>query len=231
VTEELSESDIQRLATRLSANHSPGALSLEGVDGLFCALIASPTMVGPSVYMPVILGGDPGKPGTFADLEDAKETLSLLMQYWNSIATDFSDEAIHLPYIEEPGTDNISGRDWARGFMRGTRLAGSAWNRLFTDDQEGYAVTIPLVAGEIDSKWPKEPLTAEKNDELLQWMFAGAARAYRYFEPDRRKAAESAREGAAGYVRPAPKVGRNDPCPCGSGKKFKKCCGMSGAMQ
>lgn len=27
-------------------------------------------------------------------------------------------------------------------------------------------------------------------------------------------------------VRSAPKVGRNDPCPCGSGKKFKKCCGQ-----
>jgi preprotein translocase subunit SecA len=26
------------------------------------------------------------------------------------------------------------------------------------------------------------------------------------------------------YVRAAPKVGRNDPCPCGSGKKHKKCC-------
>ena len=25
-------------------------------------------------------------------------------------------------------------------------------------------------------------------------------------------------------VKAAPKVGRNDPCPCGSGKKFKKCC-------
>jgi len=25
-------------------------------------------------------------------------------------------------------------------------------------------------------------------------------------------------------ARPQPKVGRNDPCPCGSGKKFKKCC-------
>jgi preprotein translocase subunit SecA len=22
-----------------------------------------------------------------------------------------------------------------------------------------------------------------------------------------------------------PKIGRNDPCPCGSGKKYKKCCG------
>jgi len=27
-------------------------------------------------------------------------------------------------------------------------------------------------------------------------------------------------------VRASPKVGRNDPCPCGSGKKYKKCCGV-----
>ena len=30
---------------------------------------------------------------------------------------------------------------------------------------------------------------------------------------------------AAPYVRDTPKVGRNEPCSCGSGKKFKKCCG------
>ena len=30
------------------------------------------------------------------------------------------------------------------------------------------------------------------------------------------------------YRREAPKVGRNDPCPCGSGKKYKKCCGAAG---
>ena len=27
------------------------------------------------------------------------------------------------------------------------------------------------------------------------------------------------------FIRDAPKIGRNDPCPCGSGKKYKKCCG------
>jgi len=32
-------------------------------------------------------------------------------------------------------------------------------------------------------------------------------------------------ERQAPFKREAPKVGRNDPCPCGSGKKFKKCCG------
>jgi len=31
--------------------------------------------------------------------------------------------------------------------------------------------------------------------------------------------------GGGTYVRNEPKVGRNDPCPCGSGKKHKKCCG------
>ncbi len=31
--------------------------------------------------------------------------------------------------------------------------------------------------------------------------------------------------GQAPFVRSEPKIGRNDPCPCGSGKKFKKCCG------
>jgi hypothetical protein len=32
------------------------------------------------------------------------------------------------------------------------------------------------------------------------------------------------REPVMPFVREAPKVGRNDPCPCGSGKKYKKCC-------
>lgn len=38
--------------------------------------------------------------------------------------------------------------------------------------------------------------------------------------------ARALREGPAPVVA-APKVGRNDPCPCGSGKKYKKCCGAA----
>ena len=30
------------------------------------------------------------------------------------------------------------------------------------------------------------------------------------------------------YRREVPKIGRNDPCPCGSGKKYKRCCGRGG---
>jgi len=37
-----------------------------------------------------------------------------------------------------------------------------------------------------------------------------------------------ARLGPAPYKAATPKVGRNDPCPCGSGKKYKQCCLLKG---
>ena len=45
-------------------------------------------------------------------------------------------------------------------------------------------------------------------------------------EPNPMAEASQAGSQARTYVREQPKVGRNDPCPCGSGRKFKKCCGV-----
>jgi preprotein translocase subunit SecA len=42
-----------------------------------------------------------------------------------------------------------------------------------------------------------------------------------------RQPAAAARAAAAAGSASVPKVGRNDPCPCGSGKKYKKCCGAN----
>lgn len=172
----LAESEIDELASRLSKLRNPDALSLEAVDGLFCALIASPDLVSPSEYLPVILGGDPGDSQAHADLADANTTMSLLMRYWNSVIADFERESNHFPYVEESGVDGIVGRAWARGYLKGTRLAPEGWTALFTDENEGQVVTIPLVAGAVDAGWPSEPLTPEESDELLQSMIVGAAR-------------------------------------------------------
>jgi preprotein translocase subunit SecA len=54
------------------------------------------------------------------------------------------------------------------------------------------------------------------------------------FQRRKRRELEQARMAGAGdqqvqqVVRSGAKVGRNDPCPCGSGKKYKKCCGANG---
>ena len=44
-------------------------------------------------------------------------------------------------------------------------------------------------------------------------------------QADRAQAGAGAQPGAAPFVRPGRKVGRNEPCPCGSGKKYKQCHG------
>ncbi len=44
-------------------------------------------------------------------------------------------------------------------------------------------------------------------------------------EPDGWRFADGELVGETPITREEPKVGRNDPCPCGSGKKYKKCCG------
>lgn len=75
--------------------------------------------------------------------------------------------------------------------------------------------------------------TVEKIEDKLNTYTKGASRQEFYESMHRayKMACESKKEpvyvydGTESYRRIVPKVGRNDPCPCGSGKKYKKCCG------
>jgi len=229
IREGLSEADIQQLADRLEASTDPHALTLEGVDGLFCALIASPRTVMPNEYLPAIFGP---KESAFTDLNDANKTIGLLMRYWNVIIADMERESIHLPFVFEDPEGGLPGREWAQGFLAGTRLARDGWKELFDSEREGDLFMIPLMAGEVDPTWPKEPITPDFEEQVLHSMSVGFLRSYRHFADARRRAAMASYDravstpesGSNPYIRPDPKVGRNEPCPCGSGKKFKKCC-------
>jgi uncharacterized protein len=221
----LSETELDQLSDFLESLESPDALTLEGMDGLFSALVAGPQTVLPSEYLPVIWGGELPDENAFPSIEAANATLSLIMRHWNSIISEFEADGIHLPVVLEVETGEVPGREWARGFMLGVDFDRSGWNELFHGDDEGQLIVIPIVAGEVDPQWPHEPVTAEKSIELIGWMAAGLARSYRHFAPQRREHVRSAGRPAESPRRAAPKVGRNEPCPCGSGKKFKRCCG------
>ncbi len=66
-------------------------------------------------------------------------------------------------------------------------------------------------------------MTAERREDPIVSMAAATKRLFDDLAIERRLAASA----SSTYIRPTPKVGRNDPCPCGSGKKFKKCCGAA----
>ncbi|HIT90080.1 MAG TPA: SEC-C domain-containing protein [Candidatus Merdenecus merdavium] len=69
----------------------------------------------------------------------------------------------------------------------------------------------------------KEKLYINMVDAKADWLYNIPAWD-KLLDPERKK--ELFREGKkAGTIVKGPKIGRNDPCPCGSGKKYKKCCG------
>jgi preprotein translocase subunit SecA len=77
----------------------------------------------------------------------------------------------------------------------------------------------------------REIMTARQRRAAQQVQYSGGESVSAYAQAGRPQAAaaqarQSGRRTAVKtVVRQTPKVGRNDPCPCGSGKKFKKCCG------
>ena len=71
-------------------------------------------------------------------------------------------------------------------------------------------------------KMRPKPIGPEKREEVFVHMAAGLSRAYRYFREQRRGSTSA---HTSDLRRTVPKAGRNEACPCGSGKKYKRCCG------
>ena len=61
--------------------------------------------------------------------------------------------------------------------------------------------------------------------EEMHWWACFSPRKESLPKPAELFGAAADRQDAGTGVRSAPKIGRNAPCPCGSGKKYKKCCG------
>jgi len=139
------------------------------------------------------------------------------------MAAHYSCE-IHVPVIFEDDNGELHGNDWARGFMRGMHMRHDGWAELVNDEKYGDSL-IPMMIlyheHDQDPKMRPEPITPDKREKVIALMAAGLMNAYEYFRKER--------EGDLGdraHKRPnTSKIGRNDPCPCGSGKKYKKCCG------
>ena len=65
-----------------------------------------------------------------------------------------------------------------------------------------------------------EPVSAELREKLIVGAAAAVTGIYRYFEAQR-LVEEPSPGNATTFRRTMPKIGRNDPCPCGSGRNFK----------
>lgn len=222
----LTDDELDRLGDFLGAIGTP-AMNLESLDGYFAALICGPDMVLPNEYLSEVWGED----FSFDSDRQSSDILDLLMRHWNTIASALLHTLevpdVYLPVLIEDAEGVAHGNDWAHGFMRGVH-GRSGWRELMdSDEYGGPLLPIMLLAHEHDpdpAMRPK-PVAPENREELLETIIAGLTSIYRYFEPHRRSGLQAQREDAHTPLRRrGPKVGRNDSCPCGSGKKYKLCC-------
>ena len=78
---------------------------------------------------------------------------------------------------------------------------------------------------QVSLAFDKEKLYKNMEDAKADWLYA-LPQWDDIFDKETQKALYLEQK-ASGTVRKEKKIGRNDPCPCGSGKKYKKCCGRN----
>jgi uncharacterized protein len=147
------------------------------------------------------------------------------------IADSLHSDDVYLPLLLEDEKGIFRANDWAIGFVRGMDLRRDEWADFLGDEQcGGCLVPILALAHENDPdptlRPYDEPMSAEMREELIVGAAAAVIGIYRHFKTQRLFEARSPL-GDTTVRRIAPKIGRNDPCPCGSGRKFKQCCGWT----
>jgi preprotein translocase subunit SecA len=91
-----------------------------------------------------------------------------------------------------------------------------------------YGQKDPLIEYKFEGYEMFNNMIASIQEDVVRYIFR-VNLVHQEEQPRQRNIVENryAEEGAKQPVRKEAKVGRNDPCPCGSGKKYKKCCGVA----
>jgi uncharacterized protein len=158
-------------------------------------------------------------------VEEAERMMGLIMRHMNDIVWQLKEDPDHYePLVyerEHEGRTILIIDEWCTGFIKGAGLDDKAWAPLFESD-ENQAFLLPIVLYGTETGWKKleeNPEIAERHDKFAEALADCVLTIRDYWLPQRK---------AASTIRHAePRPGRNDPCPCGSGKKFKKCCGST----
>ena len=192
LSQPLTNSELERLEDFLYSVNPDEAMSLEEMDGFFCALICSPDLVPPSEYLPHLWGGEHVQ-HSFPSVEEAQEILTLITRHWNTIAATLVQDEPYSALMGEYEDGNVTGQEWAIGFLQGMYLREKPWERLLKDEQFG-AILFPVMvlAEDAEHRLTSAPVTVEDRETALDALANTVLLIYRYFrnaaKPQRRVA-------------------------------------------
>jgi uncharacterized protein len=213
----------------LSDHSPPNSMMLSDLDGFLTGIAIGPELVLPSEWLPLVWGGEAPE---FADESEAKVVLGAIMGRYNEILRQIDRDAFE-PIFWAARDGTLIAADWAEGFLQAMMLRMDAWDRLLKSKRDG-PLLIPILALCGDQSGESLlGLPAEDEDRIMEeateFIPACVTAIATYWRGKGPKQISMALMGGP-PLQPhyaSSKIGRNDPCSCGSGKKFKKCCGKA----
>jgi uncharacterized protein len=202
--------------------------SITRVHGFLTSVISGP-MIVPSEWIPVIFG-DPDKTA-WETMDQARRAMGLIMRFYNEISSDLASGGRYSILIDRigdrPDTLDLAD-DWCRGYALGIAMREDEWKEPMeaAELQEAF---IPILALAHPEKTGFDPLkNPEKYEELVDVLPNCAVEIYEWWRKklvaSMQAQATSGQMSAGTVRRAAAKISPNAPCPCGSGKKYKRCC-------
>jgi uncharacterized protein len=236
----LTDAEITELDERLLAlpeeRDAPDAAML---DGFLVAVLLQPDLVMPSAWLPYVFDAQGGAVDLPLEPADAQRLIGLVMRRYNELAACITAREPFDPIVFELAREDgapVGDKEaigalapWSAGFMTALVEFPALLEAVDADDEAARSMLgilrhLPLESD--DDSEAAQRLESERSrleedvpladlDDALAELVACVMDVADFSRPRRP------------FVRDAPKAGRNDPCPCGSGRKFKHCHGRS----
>ncbi|MEO8755052.1 MAG: UPF0149 family protein [Casimicrobiaceae bacterium] len=233
----LSDAEISELEALLGAiPDERDPLDVAMLDGFLVGVLLQPDPVLPSAWLPLVFDaeGDATPPG---DAADTTRAIGLIMRRYNELAACVAAREPFDPIVFEledehgeplAGTEGIDALSlWAAGFTTALNAFPALQNAAeFDDELAALMIGIlrhlpvdPDVAADVREELAREQEEIEREtpladlDDALDEVVECVLEIADITRPNKP------------VTRAAAKVGRNDLCPCGSGRKYKVCHG------
>lgn len=233
---QLADDQLDRLEELLSDPALPEAMRLDEIQGYLCAALSGPQPIAEEEWLADVLGDE-----TLLETEIGREAAELLRRFATVLEEELAagEPPVLLLYGKEDDENGPSDYvPWCQAYLAGVNAAEEDWFEFLGETEDGEVdedsgdeisylderlFPMMVLTGEAEAAatehgedWPG----GEERDQIINDCEEDLAQAvtdiYRFWQ---------AKRGSGTIRREEPKVGRNDPCPCGSGKKFKQCCG------
>jgi len=248
----LTATDKKNLKKALAMGGEPDdTFSYDELLGYLFGLAITPDMVVPSEWMPIIFGGDLPP---FRSMDQMQKMTGVLVAAYNNFLDDYHSNKLKFPFdiatLQENQFEPLY--EWVSGFEEAIALREDMWDpeeypELSESKKEELYHSMMTIQGLVD---PVEVMDyfEDMPEELFQEAFSGMDEEFvdremqiqffllaslplvidtfleHAYRVEKKRQRQLQPTTGPIPIRSA-KVGRNDPCPCNSGKKYKKCCG------